>query len=155
MSYRDNVCPREAMSKDKLQHLLAEAWGRVWPKLGGMTIMAKRMGLNDTKTIQRVTGICNLPEAHTIFNSLLADPTALNEVLGYYGYKLCPLESTAANDYATLAGVCEIGGRFAVALEDGHRDHRETLAIADAIAPHLPALSAIVQEAQELRRARA
>ncbi len=145
-----NVCPREPLTKDKFQRRLAQGWSRVWPKIGKGT-MADRMGLSDPKTIDRgVTG-SNLPEAHTIFNSLIADPTSLDEILAHYGFKLCPATANAANDMTTLSGLCETAGELAEALKDGVRVHPETLSVADKLRPHMPALTQIIREADELR----
>lgn len=152
MPHRTNVCPREPLTKDKFQRALAQAWGRVWPKLG-KGVMADCMGLNDPKTIDRAVTASNLPEAHTIFNSLAADVTALDEVLAAYGFRLAPLHATAANDMVTAAGVINAMGELVKALSDGNRDHNETLAIAALIRPHMPHLSAIVKEADSLRGA--
>jgi hypothetical protein len=116
-----------------------------------MGAMADAMGLSDTKTIDRAVTASNLPEAHTIFNSLVADPTALDEVLSEYGYRLCPLHSAAANDMLTLAGLCETAAELSDALRDGVRVHPETLKVADKLRPHMPALVALLREADELR----
>jgi hypothetical protein len=152
MTVLAQVCPRAPIAKDKFQQNLAAAWGRIWPKVGkGM--MADRMGLADTKTIDRAVTASNLPEAHTIFNSLCADPTALDEVLALYGYRLCPNTADAANDMQTLSGLCEAAGEMADALKDGVRVHQETLRIAEKLRPHMPSLTAIMSEADSLRGA--
>jgi hypothetical protein len=153
MMHRTNVCPVEPISKDKFQRLLAGAWGRVWPSLGNMGVMAGKMGLNDTKTISRAVTATNLPEAHTIFNSLCADPTALAEVLHYYGLELSFARPEAANDLATLSGLCEVAAELSEALKDGKRVHPETLKVAEKLRPHMPALTALLREADELRGA--
>jgi hypothetical protein len=152
MTHPVNVCPRAPIAKDKFQQKLAAAWGRVWPTIG-KGAMADRMGLSDSKTIDRAVTASNLPEAHTIFNSLLADPTALDEVLAWYGYRLCPNTADAANDMQTLSGLCETAGEMADALKDGIRAHTETLRIADKLRPHMPSLVSLLSEAESLRGA--
>lgn len=153
MTPHANVCPPEPLAKDKFQRLLAAAWGRVWPGLGNMSVMAGRMGLNDTKTISRAVTGANLPEAHTIFNSLLADQTALDEILNHYGFRVCPMIPDAANDFATLSGLCEVAAELSDALRDGIRVHPETLRVAEKLRPHMPALVALLREADGLRGA--
>jgi len=150
MSQISNVCPRSPLSKDKFEQKLAAAWGRVWPKIGKGS-MADRMGLSDTKLIDRAVTGANLPSAHTVFNSLIADPTALDEVLAEYGYRLCPNTADAANDLMTLSGLCETAAELSEALRDGKRIHPETLRVADKLRPHMPALAALLREADELR----
>lgn len=151
MTQRNNVCASEPLSKDRFQQRLAAAWGRVWPKLGSQPAMAAKMGLSDTSAIKRVTGMTHLPEAHTIFNSLLADETALNEVLAEYGFCLRRIKPEGANDLRTLSGLCETAAELSDALRDGRREHRETLKIADKLRPHMAALVGFIAEADELR----
>jgi len=149
---RTNVCPRDPIAKDKFQRALASAWGRVWPHVGKGT-MAQAMGLDSTKTIDRAVTASNLPEAHTIFNSLFACPTALDEVVGLFGFKIVPLSIDAANDLATAAGTIDAMAELIRSQDDQHRDHNETLAIAQLLRPHIGALNAIVRQADELRGA--
>lgn len=152
MPHRSNqVCRAEPLSKDKFQTRLAAAWGRVWPKLGSQTAMAERMGLNDTAAIKRGVNASNLPEAHTIFNSLCADPTALDEIAAYYGFKLIPLITDAANDFDTLADAADLHDEHMNAMRDGVRDHRETLRIADKARPVVRKYQAIISEADRIR----
>lgn len=145
-----NVCHSVPVTKDKFKRLLASSWGRIWPVMG-KAAMAQAMGLENTKTIDRAVTGANLPEAHVIFNSLAADPTALDEILREYGFTLRPLQIDAANDILTAAGVIKAMGELVRALDDGRRDHNETLAIAQLLRPHLPAMQAIIAQADELR----
>lgn len=152
MTQRNNVCPAEPLSKVKFQRLLAMAWGRVGPRMG-YAEMAAKMGLNETKTISRGVNATNLPEAHTIFNSLCADETALQEVLREYGFEICRRTPEAANDLLTLSGLCEVAAELSEALKDGKRVHPETLRIADKLRPHMASLAAFLKEADDLRGA--
>lgn len=147
-----NVCPAEPLTKDKFQRLLAIAWGRVAPPMG-YPEMASRMGLHETKTIGRGVNATNLPEAHTIFNSLCADETALQEIMAHYGYDLSRRSPQAANDLLTLSGLCEVAAELSEALKDGKRVHPETLRIADKLRPHMASLASFLKEADELRGA--
>jgi hypothetical protein len=147
-----NVCPPEPLSKDKFKRLLSIAWGRVGPSMG-LATMAGKMDLSDPKTISRAIATDNLPEAHTVFNSLCADETALREVMAYYGYEICRSHPEAANDLATLSGLCEVAAELSEALRDGKRVHPETLRVADKLRPHMPSLVAFLKEADDLRGA--
>jgi len=115
--------------------------------------MAQKMGLDSTKTIDRAVTAANLPEAHTVFNSLFACPTALDEVLREFGFCLRPLSAEAANDLTTAAGVISAMGELVRAMDDGRRDHNETLAVAQLLRPYMPALQGILAQADELRGA--
>lgn len=150
MAQRSNVCRSEPIEKDKFQRLLAQAWGRVWPSVGKGK-MAQAMGLNGTKTIDRGVTASNLPEAHVVFNSLCACPSALDEVLREYGFTLAPLHGDAANDLSTAAGTIDAMAALIRSQDDHRRDHNETLAIATLLRPHMPALEGILAEADRLR----
>lgn len=152
MPQRSNVCPAEPLSKDKFKRLLSIAWGRVGPSMG-LATMAGKMELSDPKTISRAIATDNLPEAHTVFNSLCADESALREVMAHYGYELCRITPEAANDMVTLSGLCEVAAELAEALKDQKRVHPETLRVADKLRPHMPALTALLAEADALRGA--
>ncbi|MDF2382458.1 hypothetical protein JMG10_13330 [Nostoc ellipsosporum NOK] len=149
---RNNVCPASPLTKDKFQRKLAAGWGRIWPKIGKGT-MASAMGLDETKTIDRGLTAANLPAAHTVFNSLLADETSLDEVLAHYGFRLTRIFGAAANDLSTAAGTIDAMVALVRSQDDNHRDHTETLAIAELLRPHMSSLVAIVSEADALRGA--
>lgn len=112
--------------------------------------MADRMGSN-TKTIDRAVTAENLPEAHTVFNSLIADPTALDQILREYGYCLRPLTAEAANDMHTAADLARAAGSMVDALSDGRRDHLETLQLGEIFRHLQPKLTAIICEADAIR----
>lgn len=150
MQRTNKVCPSGPVTKDRFQRVLAQAWGRVWPVVGKGT-MASAMGLESTKTIDRAVTASNLPEAHTIFNSLLADKTALDEVMAEFGFRVVPLHAAAANDLTTAAGTIDAMAALIRSRDDNHRDHNETLAIASLLRPHMPALECILAEADRLR----
>lgn len=147
-----NVCTVEPLSKDRFMNLLRQAWSRVTakPEMTQMR-MAGLMDLANTAPIKRALSQSNLPEAHTIFNSLIADPTALDEVLSAYGFRISLRRPEAANDMVTLSGLCDAAGELAEALKDGVRVHPETLRVAEKLRPHMPALISIIREADELR----
>ena len=112
---------------------------------------ANAMGV-DPKTVQRAMSGETTPELHTALNSLLVDPTALNELFALYGFHPPrPRNATAANDMVTVSTMSGVVSQFCDALKDGHRDHRETLQLADAIRDLMPALTAILNEANQLR----
>jgi hypothetical protein len=152
MTQRSNVCPSGPVPKDRFQLLLAQAWGRIWPQVGKGT-MASAMGLDSTKTIDRAVTASNLPEAHTVFNSLCADLSALDELLREYGVGVHLLRNAPANDLLTAAGVVKAMGDLIGRLEDGIRCHNDTLAVAALLRPHMPALEAIIADADRLRGA--
>lgn len=144
------VRPKAALSKAKVSAALVAGWARVVGTNKGA--MADRMEV-DTKTINRALTQENTPELHTAFNSLVFDPSALDEVAALYGMRLLPLQCEAANDFTTLADVSGLASALARALSDGKRDHRETIKLANLIRPVICELSAIVAEADTIRGA--
>lgn len=144
------VCVGTPLSKESFKLRLAAAWGRVSPKVGKGT-MADRMK-SDTGTIDRALTEKNLPEAHTIFNSLCADPSALDEILREYGFQLAPLTPDAANDFDLLADAADLHDEHMNAMRDGRRDHRETIRIANKARPVVSKYQAIIEQAEELER---
>lgn len=152
MSNLGNVFPdRAAVPKHRVSALLAAGWARVCAKMG-KGAFADALEATE-KTVENAMAGRTLPEAHTVFNSLRADETALDEVLASYGFRLTPLHATAANDMVAAAGVINAMGELVKALSDGKRDHNETLSIASLIRPHMPHLTAILAEADRLRGA--
>ncbi len=139
------------LPKHRVSALLSAGWARI-VAIQGKGSFADRIETT-TRTVDNGLTGNTLPEAHTIFNSLVADRGALDELFAEYGLKVVPIHAEAANDMATVAGFCDAAGELASAIADGHRNHTETLRVADKLRPHLPAAMAIVREADAIRGA--
>ena len=137
------------LSKCDISARLVAGWARVIARIGKGSF-ADKIGV-DVKTVSRAMSGETLPELHTAVNSLAADPTALNEVFAAAGFELRPVNRNAANDMATIGDLSRLTAQWVDALEDGVRDHRETLALADSIRPLVQTLNAIVGEADRVR----
>jgi DNA-binding XRE family transcriptional regulator len=142
---------RQVLPKGRVAALLSAGWARSIAKYGKGTF-ADKLEVSEN-TIGNALAQRTTPELHTALNSLTIDPTALDELFAGYGLRLCPIHSEAANDLATAAGVIGAMGGLVEALADGHRDHNETLAIAQLLRPHMPAVNAIIHEADQIRGA--
>jgi hypothetical protein len=140
-----------SLPKHRVSNLLAAGWARVIAK-EGKGAFADRLECSEN-TISNALSGKTTPEFHTALNSLAIDITALDEVFAGYGVRLVPLHAEAANDLAMSAGVINAMGELVARLADGERDHNDTLAVAALLRPHIPAISAIVREADELRGA--
>jgi oligoribonuclease (3'-5' exoribonuclease) len=143
-----HVRPKSAISKARVSAALSAGWARVMGTRKGA--MADAIEVN-SKTIDRALTHESTPELHTAFNSLVFDPTALDEVANLYGMRLTPKNSVASNDHTTMADLAALIGQFATALSDGKRIPRETCQLADAIRPILCELGAIVEEADRIK----
>ena len=142
---------RPVLPKGRVAALLSAGWARTIAK-HGKGAFADKLEVSEN-TIGNALAQRTTPELHTALNSLAIDPTALDELLAGYGFRLCGLHNEAANDLATAAGVIGAMGGLVEALSDGVRDHNETLAIAQMLRPHMPAVNAIIHEADALRGA--
>lgn len=143
------VRPRLRMKSD-VSAALVMGWARMIAQYGRGGF-ADRLDI-DPKTVARAMSGETTPELHTALNSLLVNPAALNELFALYGlHPPRPRKAEAANDMVTLSGLSGVVSQFAEALEDGERDHRETLELAAAIKALMPALTAILNEANRIR----
>lgn len=148
------VCPITAPAKSDVSAALSVSWART-ARITGKGAMADKLH-SSTKTIDRALTGETLPELHTSLASLLADDGALDEVFALYGRGRPPrLNSMAANDLSTVSDLSGLVSAFCHAIQDGQRDHRETLAIADLVRAIMPALTDILDEANRLRGVKA
>lgn len=141
----------ERLTKDRTKALLASGLQRAVAKRGADEV-ALAAGCSQ-RCIEKALAHDTLPGLDTTLNALTADATIMDELLAAYGLRLCPLRAEAANDLMVAGGVIDAMGKLVSAHADGRRDHNETLSIAALLRPHLPAITAIVREADELRGA--
>lgn len=137
--------------KETFRQSLADDWQRAFPHSVRGTA-ADIMGCNP-KTISNAVAGNNVPEAYTVLSALLADKTALQSTLALFGLEVRPLRTEAANDISTLANLSSLSGEWLERIKDGVRCHRDTCAIADLLRPILPALVALVAEADRIKGA--
>lgn len=141
-----NVFPKRARTKREVCEALGEGWRRVAKHIGGKGTMADRMDQDGTRTIDNALSGRNLPEAHTVFNSLCADPSALDEVLALYGMRAVPAQSEAANDLHVIAELSGAASEWLNRLVDGVRCHRDTARLAELFRPLVCEMQAIIAE---------
>lgn len=95
------------------------------------------------------------PNAKGLLDFLVAEPTALDELLALYGYRLTPLMCDAAIDFEIIADSAALHAEHTEAMRNGNRDHRETIRIAEKARPVVAKYAAIIQEADQIKGARA
>lgn len=137
------------LAKDRAKQLLAAGLLR-GVTLHGKDEIALAAGCS-SRCIEKALSLDTLPSMETMLNALSLEPTLLDELLAAYGMRLAPLHAEAANDLVVASGVIDAMGELVRAAADGRRDHTETLAVAALMRPHLPAIQAIVREADALR----
>lgn len=152
MPHSSKVFPqRQPLTKQRVSALLSAGWARTAAKTGKGRLAD---GVDATeKTIENAMAGRTVPELHTALNSLTVDATALDELFAGYGVRLSPLHAEASNDLAMAAGTLNAMSELIARLADGIRCHTDTLAIAALLRPHMPALTAIIQDADALRGA--
>lgn len=143
---RRNDGPSEGLFRDALIAGLARVAAQV-----GRGALADRAGRTTRSLDMLFAGETALPSGKGLVDFLLADETALDEVLALYGVQLCPRDTDKRADMSTVAEMAGVLARFADAISDGVRDHNETVKVAELLRPLLPKLTAIVAEADAIR----
>lgn len=148
--HRSISVPTRAPSETEVSRAVAAGLFRAIGTCGGKGALADKMEVS-TKSVDRALTGDSVPHGRSLFASLLADPTALDELADLYGVVIRPKSSQAANDLHTAACMATAAGSFIEALSDGKRDHTETLALADMFRPLLKMLGAVVEEADRIK----
>ena len=138
---------RAAPSEAQFHAAVVAALGRVAHE-HGRGALADKSG-RTTRSLDKVFA-GSTPCGKGLCDFLLADDTALDEVLALYGVKLCPRTATPGGDMMVVAELAQVLARLAKAIEDGTRIHTETLDVAKALRPLMPKLTAIIDEADAL-----
>lgn len=113
--------------------------------------LADKSGRTTRALDKLFSGSCADTSGKGLLDFLLADPSALDEVLALYGYGLHRLGSAGAEDFAAIADSAALAAEHTQAMRDGARDHRETLRIAEKARPVVAAYSGIIAEADRIR----
>lgn len=138
----DQVCCVAARQKTDLSAALSAGWSRV-RNARGAGAFADASKLEDV-TIKRGIAGPSLPAAENVFNSLAADPTALNEVLSLYGLIATPKESGEVSDMDLITGMSGAVAEYLRRIADGRRCHLDETALAALFRPIIPQMQAIV-----------
>ena len=138
------------LPKHRVKALVAAGWARVIAGLGDGGKQRFADGIDtSSRTVEYALAGNTLPEAHTLLNSLLVDPTALSEVLAALGFQLVPSNARASDDLSLASGLTEVTGDLI--RNRGRRSPRDTLILADKLRPIIAEEEAIVREADTLR----
>lgn len=149
----DLVVPnRPDVTELRYHEALVSGLARVAGQIGRGNL-ADKSGRTTRALDKLFSGSCNDTSGKGLLDFLLADPTALDEVLGLYGFQLSPLRGEALPDFTIIADAAEIVATYTDAMRDGRRDHRDTIRIADKARPVIAGLQGIVCEADQHRGA--
>lgn len=148
MTQRSKVFPEiVALPKHRVSALLAAGWTRGVARVGKGTFADRAE--TTTRTVDNGLTSATLPEAHTIFNSLAADPTALDELLAAYGFRLESLNAQPSEDLALAGNLAEV--TTDLIRGGGRMTPRQKVELADKLRPIICEEEAIVREADHLR----
>lgn len=139
---------RDRLSEARFHDLIVLGLARL-SAANGRQAVADAMG-RDLRSLENVFSGSD-PKAKALFDTLLLDVTALDEVLGAYGLRALPLQQSHENDMHLAAGLSNSLSKLIESNADGCRDHNETLAVAALLRPHMGALNAIMAEADAIR----
>lgn len=141
-----NILRKDPRNSQDVGAKLAAGWARVGAT-SAKGKFADAIGVRSTTTVDNALTGKTVPELHTALNSLLYDPTALDEVMALYGLRVCPRDAEAANDMETIHGLSGAVTEWVSRLMDGKRCHRDTLALANIFRPLIAEMQAIVHQA--------
>ncbi|MEA3044552.1 MAG: hypothetical protein QOH47_2390 [Sphingomonadales bacterium] len=141
--------PIEPLTEQDARHLLAA--GLLQPcHLEGPTRVALRIGC-DEKTVRKARDKETTLRLDYAWNALLADERALDALARHFRRLLIPLAIEGANDFQTVSAMLHAATEYFDRMRDNERCHKDTLALGDLFRPLLPALAAVVHEADEIR----
>lgn len=137
------------LAKDKARALIAAGINRAIIA-HGMEAVADA-GQCSVRCLQKALSHETTPEADKLGNMLLLEPTILAEWLNRLGYQVIATNMEVTPDMVTASQMSRAVAAFLEILEDGKRNHQETLHLADVLRPLVPRLTAIVHEADGLK----
>jgi lambda repressor-like predicted transcriptional regulator len=137
------------VSKDRTKELVSAGLHRAVLN-HGMETVAKAAECH-RRTIENALSMTTLPELHTLGNILSLEPTVLWEYLSELGFKIVPKEMALSSDMRLASDMSGALTTFIRLIEDGIRDHNDTLKAGEAFRKLIPKMAAIVQEADRIR----
>lgn len=140
---------RPRLTDGDVRHLLAARLIPICQEYGAERV-ALEIGANE-KTVRNARDQRQTLKLHSVFNLLAVDETALDAILDHYGFRLVRTEAQAANDMALVAQGAALTSIHAEAMEDGRRDHRETIAIAQRFRGLIAQYQPILDEADRIQ----
>lgn len=137
---RASVRPKQSRLTEADYRQLVAAGVRRCSAADGAARFAVEVGC-DEKTMRAARDAKSSLSGSTLFNMLLVDPSALDELAGHFGFRLAPLEADAADDAGLNADVAYLNSVVADAMRDGRIDHIENARVLDAARPVVQTLT--------------
>lgn len=140
------VSPVAPRTKAEVSNAVASDWLPLAP-IGQRGTFADKIGAGGPKIVSKAISGEHLPEAHTILNSLLADPAALFNTFQLFGGVFVRTDPSSADDMALISQLLSAAKEAFDRKADGVWCHRDKAALAAIFRPLVPALLAIIREA--------
>lgn len=141
-----NSSPKPPPSAEEVRQQLQSDWFETSRRVGvGTFIDRVAPGCDDTVT-NAISGK-NTPRLHTALASLNVDTAALFNTLMLYGVVAVPADPEAISDMDTISAMLRSATEYLERMQDGKRCHVDTAALAKLFKPLVPAMLAIIREA--------
>lgn len=140
-----HVRPKVRADRADVSAALAAGWGRA-AFVHGKGALADGVGITPRCVNRALTGETT-PELVAAVNSLLVDPTALDEVLALVGFRAVPLDAIAADDLTLVVGLTGAGADYVERLADGRIDHVDEAALARRFRQLIGPMEAVIARA--------
>jgi hypothetical protein len=145
-----NFPPKIPRSAEEVRATISTDWFGVKERVG-LGRLKDALGAIDPGTLGSAIAGESTPRAHTVLNSLLADPAALLNTLLLFGVVAVPAEIGSVEDNDLIIQMLRAATEHCERMKDGQRCHNDTLALADMFAPLVPKMLAIIREAAKIR----
>lgn len=142
-----NVFPKAtALTETDYKQKLAKGLRRVMMAEGPARFAAKVPGCC-AKTLSNAASETHALNPTVAFNLLVADPTALDELLAHFGFRLERVEAVEGEDARLLADTMALASEHAEAMADGRVDHIEEARLVKKARPVAMAWNARIAKA--------
>jgi len=138
----------EPLTEQDARHLLAEGLLRPCQDVGP-TRVALKVGC-DEKTVRKARDKDTTLRLDYSWNTLLANPRALDALAGHFGYRLAPVQAERNADLSLPCIVTRFQLELSLALEDGRLDTNELA----RMRPAIEALGSVVDDLRERMKMR-
>jgi hypothetical protein len=145
------VSPARLRTKAEVSDALAADWLRLAPTGKRASFSLNIGGDKDGKVVSKAISGEHLPEAHTILNSLVVDPTALFETLQLYNIVAVCVEPGECDDNAAISQMLRAATEYFERMKDGVRDRADTFVLAELFRPLIPAMLCVMREATAMK----
>lgn len=137
---------KKPRSSEDVREAIQQDWYELSRRLG-IGALEDATGAERRDTVANTIAGKHAPRLHTALNSLIADPAALFNTFQLFGGCFVPVNSDAESDMATISAMLHAATNYLDLMKDGVRCPSDTAALAKLFAPLVPAMLAIIEQA--------